>query len=135
MGGENALLQKSISDATKGSLDEQVQASLQALRLKEKTVTQQLKKMLDEVVDDAIEVGNYGDAPTRRMLSDELKENLARARREVTIDLGKKYRGVDTVFNDLVSTEGKTGLELAKAQTTDRIIRNVIYDNVDESLN
>ena len=134
MGGENALLQQSISDVTKGSLDEQVQASLQALRLKEKTVTQQLKKMLDEVVDDAIEVGNYGDAPTRRMLSDELKENLARARREVTIDLGKKYRGVDTVFNDLVSTEGKTGLELAKAQTTDRIIRNVIYDNVDESL-
>jgi hypothetical protein len=134
IGGENALLQKSISDATKGSLDEQVQASLQALRLKEKTVTQQLKKMLDEVVDDAIEVGNYGDAPTRRMLSDELKENLARARREVTIDLGNKYRGVDTVFNDLVSTEGKTGLELAKAQTTDRIIRNVIYDNVDESL-
>jgi hypothetical protein len=134
IGGENALLQKSISDATKGSLDEQVQASLQALRLKEKTVTQQLKKMLDEVVDDAIEVGNYGDAPTRRMLSDELKENLARARREVTIDLGTKYRGVDEVFNNLVSTEGKTGIELAKAQTTDRIIRNVIYDNVDESL-
>jgi hypothetical protein len=134
IGGENALLQKSISDATKGSLDEQVQASLQALRLKEKTVTQQLKKMLDEVVDDAIEVGNYGDAPTRRMLSDELKENLARARREVTIDLGTKYRGVDEVFNNLVSTEGKTGLELAKAQTTDRIIRNVIYDNVDESI-
>jgi hypothetical protein len=134
IGGENALLQKSISDATKGSLDEQVQASLQALRLKEKTVTQQLKKMLDEVVDDAIEVGNYGDAPTRRMLSDELKENLARARREVTIDLGIKYRGVDEVFNNLVSTEGKTGIELAKAQTTDRIIRNVIYDNVDESL-
>jgi hypothetical protein len=134
IGGENALLQKSISDATKGSLDEQVQASLQALRLKEKTVTQQLKKMLDEVVDDAIEVGNYGDAPTRRMLSDELKENLSRARREVTIDLGTKYRGVDEVFNNLVSTEGKTGLELAKAQTTDRIIRNVIYDNVDESI-
>jgi hypothetical protein len=134
IGGENALLQKSISDATKGSLDEQVQASLQALRLKEKTVTQQLKKMLDEVVDDAIEVGNYGDAPTRRMLSDELKENLARARREVTIDLGTKYRGVDEVFNNLVSTEGKTGIELAKAQTTDRIIRNVIYDNVDESI-
>jgi hypothetical protein len=134
IGGENALLQKSISDATKGSLDEQVQASLQALRLKEKSVTQQLKKMLDEVVDDAIEVGNYGDAPTRRMLSDELKENLARARREVTIDLGTKYRGVDEVFNNLVSTEGKTGIELAKAQTTDRIIRNVIYDNVDESI-
>jgi hypothetical protein len=134
IGGENALLQKSISDATKGSLDEQVQASLQALRLKEKTVTQQLKKMLDEVVDDAIEVGNYGDAPTRRMLSDELKENLSRARREVTIDLGIKYRGVDEVFNNLVSTEGKTGIELAKAQTTDRIIRNVIYDNVDGSL-
>ena len=52
------MLQKSISDATKGTLDEQVQASLQALRLKEKSVTQQLKKMLDEVVDDAIEVGN-----------------------------------------------------------------------------
>jgi hypothetical protein len=134
IGGENALLQKSISDATKGSLDEQVQASLQALRLKEKTVTQQLKKMLDEVVDDAIEVGNYGDAPTRRMLGDELKENLARARREVIIDLGNKYRGVDEVFNNLVSTEGKTGLELAKAQTTDRIIRNVIYSNVDESI-
>lgn len=134
IGGENALLQKSISDATKGSLDEQVQASLQALRLKEKSVTQQLKKMLDEVVDDAIEVGNYGDAPTRKVLSDELKENLARARREVTIDLGTKYKAVDKVFNNLVSTEGKTGLELAKAQTTDRIIRNVINDNVDGSL-
>ena len=134
IGGENALLQKSISDATKGSLDEQVQASLQALRLKEKSVTQQLKKMLDEVVDDAIEVGNYGDAPTRRVLSDQLKENLSKARREVTIDLGKKYRGVDRLFNDMVSTEGKTGIELAKAQTADRIIRNVIYDNVDESL-
>ena len=85
-------------------------------------------------VDDVIEVCKYGDAQTRKMLSDQLKENLAKARREVTIDLGKKYRGVDEVFNDLVSTEGKTGLELAKAQTTDRIIRNVIYDNVDESL-
>ncbi len=120
IGGENALLQKSISDATKGSLDEQVQASLQALRLKEKSVTQQLKKMLDEVVDDAIEVGNYGDAPTRKVLSDELKENLARARREVTIDLGNKYRGVpgdpskpgvDGMFRELTSTAGKRGVD------------------------
>ena len=134
IGGENALLQKSISDATKGSLDEQVQASLQQLRLKEKDVTQQLAKMLDEVVDDAIEVGNYGDAPTRRILSDQLKENLSKARREVTIDLGKKYRAVDGLFQDLVSTEGKTGIELAKAQTLDRVIRNTIYKNIDDSL-
>ena len=134
IGGENALLQKSISDATKGSLDEQVQASLQKLRLKEKDVTQQLAKMLDEVVDDAIEVGNYGDAPTRRILSDQLKENLSKARREVTIDLGKKYRAVDGLFQDLVSTEGKTGIELAKAQTLDRVIRNTIYKNIDDSL-
>ena len=134
IGGENALLQKSISDATKGSLDEQVQASLQQLRLKEKDVTQQLAKMLDEVVDDAIEVGNYGDAPTRRILSDQLKENLSKARREVTIDLGNKYRAVDGLFQDLVSTEGKTGIELAKAQTLDRVIRNTIYKNIDDSL-
>jgi len=134
IGGENALLQKSISDVTKGTLDEQVQASLQALRTKEKDVTQQLAKMLDEVVDDAIEVGNYGDAPTRRILSDQLKESLSKARREVTIDLGKKYRDVDGLFQDLVSTEGKTGIELAKAQSLDRVIRNTIYKNIDDSL-
>ncbi len=142
LGGENALLQKSISDATKGSLDEQVQASLQALRLKEKSVTQQLKKMLDEVVDDAIEVGNYGDAPTRKMLSDELKENLAKARREVTIDLGNKYRGVpgdpskpgvDGMFRELTSTSGKTGVDKSIAISLDRVIRNVITDSIEDS--
>jgi len=142
IGGENALLQKSISDATKGSLDEQVQASLQALRLKEQTVTQQLRKLLDDVVDDAIEVGNYGDAPTRRMLSDELKENLARARREVTIDLGNKYRGVpgdpskpgvDGMFRELTSTSGKTGLDKNIAISLDRVIRNVINDSIEDS--
>ena len=134
IGGENALLQKSISDATKGSLDEQVQASLQTLRLKEQTVTQQLRKLLDDVVDDAIEVGNYGDAPTRRLLSDELKTNLSKAQSQVMIDLGQKYRAVDGLFDNLVSTEGKTGVELAKAQTTDRVIRNIINKNVDDSL-
>ena len=106
------LLQKSISDATKGSLDEQVQASLQALRLKEQTVTQQLKKLLDDVVDDAIEVGNYADAPGRAALGQILMDNLGRARGEVIKDLGTKYRAVDDMFRQLTSTEGKTGVEL-----------------------
>ena len=134
IGGENALLQKSISDATKGSLDEQVQASLQALRLKEQTVTQQLRKLLDDVVDDAIEVGNYADAPGRGALGQILQDNLGRARREVMIDLGQKYRGVDGMFRQLTSTEGKSGAELLQAQTLDRIIRNTITKNVDDSL-
>jgi hypothetical protein len=142
IGGENALLQKSISDATKGSLDEQVQASLQALRLKEKTVTQQLKKMLDEVVDDAIEVGNYGDAPTRKYLSDELKENLAKARSKVIMDLGKKYNGVpgdpsqpgvDGMFRELTSTAGKNEVDRNIAISLDRVIRNIINDSIEDS--
>jgi len=134
IGGENALLQKSISDATKGSLDEQVQASLQALRLKEQTVTQQLRKLLDDVVDDAIEVGNYADAPGRGALSEIIKDNLGRARGQVMTDLGQKYRAVDGMFKQLTSTEGKSGVELQKAVTLDRIIRNTITKNVDDSL-
>ena len=133
IGGENALLQKSISDATKGSLDEQVQASLQKLRLKEQTVTQQLRKLLDDVVDDAIEVGNYGDAPTRRMLGEELKNNLSRARREVIIDLGQKYRNVDGMFSELTSTAGKTGVDKSIAVSLDRVIRNIINDSIEDS--
>jgi hypothetical protein len=133
IGGENALLQKSISDATKGSLDEQVQASLQKLRLQEQTVTQQLRKLLDDVVDDAIEVGNYGDAPTRRMLGEELKNNLSRARREVIIDLGQKYRNVDGMFGELTSTAGKTGVDKSIAVSLDRVIRNVINDSIEDS--
>jgi hypothetical protein len=134
IGGENALLQKSISDATKGSLDEQVQASLQALRSKEQTVTQQLRKLLDDVVDDAIEVGNYADAPGRGALGQILQDNLGRARREVMIDLGTKYRAVDGMFKQLTSTEGKSGIELLKAQTLDRVVRNTINKNIDDSL-
>ena len=133
IGGENALLQKSISDATKGSLDEQVQASLQKLRLQEQTVTQQLRKLLDDVVDDAIEVGNYGDAPTRRMLGEELKNNLSRARREVIIDLGQKYRDVDGMFAELTSTSGKTGVDKSIAVSLDRVIRNIINDSIEDS--
>ena len=134
IGGENALLQKSISDATKGSLDEQVQASLQALRLKEQTVTQQLRKLLDDVVDDAIEVGNYADAPGRGAFGQILQDNLGRARGEVMKDLGTKYRAVDGMFKQLTSTEGKSGIELLKAQTLDRVIRNTINKNIDDSL-
>ncbi len=134
IGGENALLQKSISDATKGSLDEQVQASLQALRSKEQTVTQQLRKLLDDVVDDAIEVGNYADAPGRGALGQILQDNLGRARGEVMKDLGTKYRAVDGMFKQLTSTEGKSGAELGQAITLDRIIRNTIKKNVDDSL-
>jgi hypothetical protein len=134
IGGENALLQKSISDATKGSLDEQVQVSLQKLRLKEQTVTQQLKKLLDDVVDDAIEVGNYADAPGRGALGEVIQDNLARARREVMIDLGQKYRGVDGMFRELTSTAGKSGAELDAAIALDRVIRSTITKNVDDSL-
>ena len=134
IGGENALLQKSISDATKGSLDEQVQVSLQKLRLKEQTVTQQLKKLLDDVVDDAIEVGNYADAPGRGALGEVIQDNLARARREVMIDLGDKYKGVDGMFRELTSTAGKSGAELDAAIALDRVIRSTITKNVDDSL-
>ena len=134
IGGENALLQKSISDATKGSLDEQVQLSLQKLRLKEQSVTQELRKLLDDVVDDAIEVGNYADAPGRGALGQVLQDNLGKARKEVMIDLGNKYRAVDGMFKGLTSTEGKSGVELLQAQTLNRVIRTTIDKNIDDSL-
>lgn len=134
IGGENALAQKSISDATKGSLDEQVQAYVQELRLKENNVTQSLKDLLEQITDDAIEVGNYGDAPSRRALGDAIKKNLSKARREVVVDLGKKYRNVDKLFAQLTSTQGKSGVELLRAQTLDRVIRNTMQTNLDDSL-
>jgi hypothetical protein len=102
--------------------------------LKEQTVTQQLRKLLDDVVDDAIEVGNYADAPGRGALGQILQDNLGRARREVMIDLGTKYRAVDGMFKQLTSTEGKSGVELLKAQTLDRVVRNTINKNIDDSL-
>jgi len=134
IGGENALLQKSISDATKGSLDEQVQLSLQKLRLKEQSVTQELKKLLDDVVDDAIEVGNYADAPGRGALGQTIQDNLGRARREVMIDLGEKYRAVDGMFKELTSTVGKSGAELDAAIAFNRIVRTTVVKNIDDSL-
>ena len=133
IGGENALLQKSISDATKGTLDEQVQASLQALRTKEQNVTQQLRKLLDDVVEDAIEVGNYGNAPGRTALGETIKENLGRARGLVMTDLGKKYRELDKMFVTLTSTQGKTGIAKEQAVLLDRVIRNIINKNIDDS--
>ena len=137
IGGENALHQKSISDAVKGSLDEQVDASLQKLRLKEKDVTLQLKSLIESVVDDAIEVGNYADAPGRSFLGRELKINLSKARKEVIKDLGEKYREVDKVFNSMVSLEGKTvgSAEYLIAANLDRVIRNTINKNIVDSKN
>lgn len=137
IGGENALHQKSISDAVKGSLDEQVDASLQKLRLKEKDVTLQLKSLIESVVDDAIEVGNYADAPGRSFLGRELKINLSKARKEVIKDLGEKYREVDKVFNSMVSLEGKAvgSAEYVVAVNLDRVIRNTINKNIIDSKN
>jgi hypothetical protein len=86
------------------------------------------------VVDDAIEVGNYADAPGRGALGQILQDNLSRARGQVMIDLGTKYRGIDGMFKQLTSTEGKSGAELLQAQTLDRVIRNTIVKNVDDSL-
>ena len=131
---EKALLNKSITDSTKGSLDEQVQAKLQELRLKEKDVTQALRKLLDDVGEDALQIGNYGDAPSRKAMGEELKKVLSRARGEVVKDLGVKYRGVDSLFDNLVSTQGKTGIDLIRAQTLDRVIRNTVTTNIDDSL-
>ena len=85
-------------------------------------------------MDDAIEVGNYADAPGRGALGQILQDNLGRARREVMIDLGTKYRAVDGMFKQLTSTEGKSGVELLKAQTLDRVVRNTINKNIDDSL-
>ena len=135
IGGENALHQKSISDAVKGSLDEQVDASLQKLRLKEKDVTLQLKSLIESVVDDAIEVGNYADAPGRSFLGRELKVNLSKARKEVIADLGKKYREVDRVFNSMVSLEGKAvgSSEYVVAANLNRVVRNTINKNIEDS--
>ena len=49
---------KYISEATKGSLDEQIQAARNALNLEEQTVTKVLNKLLKDVQEDAFNVGD-----------------------------------------------------------------------------
>ena len=135
IGGENALLQKSINDSTKGLLDEQVQNSFQALRSKETEVTQKLVKLLDDVVDDLIEVGNYQDAPGRAAIGETLKQQLSRARSEVIRDLGDKYTKVDNAFAELTSLEGKVpgSAEYLAAENIDIVIRNTIVKGIKDS--
>ena len=135
IGGENALLQKSINDSTKGLLDEQIQASFQALRTKENQATQKLVKLLDDVVDDLIEVGNYQDAPGRAALGETLKQQLSRARSEVIRDLGDKYTEVDKGFAALTDLQGKVpgSAEYLAAQNIDIVIRNTIVKGIQDS--
>ena len=95
---ERSSLTSYISKTTKGDLDESISNALQDLRIKEQTVTQSLKKLLDDVSVDALEIGNYHNVPSRAATGLAIKETLGKARRSVMEEMGVKYRDVDNMF-------------------------------------
>tara|TARA_R100000149_G_C5880021_1_gene144818 strand:- start:102 stop:3527 length:3426 start_codon:yes stop_codon:yes gene_type:complete len=100
---EKAALDSYISAAQKGRLDESVNQKLQNLRSKEAKVTQRLEKLLGEITDDALEVGNYGMVPSRRDFGETIKNTVSTARSFVTKEMGNEYKEVDNLMKDMRS--------------------------------
>jgi len=100
---EQAALDSFISATQKGRLDESINKRLQTLRSKEADVTQRLEKLLGEITDDALEVGNYGMVPSRREFGETIKNTVATARSFVTKEMGQDYKKVDNMMKDMRS--------------------------------
>ena len=92
---ERAALNQGISQASKKSLNDQVNSALQDLRVKEQNVTDSLRQLLDDVGADILNVGDYKQIPTVRVFGEELKNNLAKAQKAALDQSGELYHGVD----------------------------------------
>ncbi len=104
---ERAALDSYISQSSKGRLDESVNQALQKLRNQEKDVTESLKKMLKDIGSDVIEIGNYGQVPSRREFGETLKDVLFRSRSAVMRESGERYGKVDQKFLDIADPRNK----------------------------
>ena len=116
---------KYISETTKGSLDEQIQAARNALSLEEQNVKSVLNQLLKDVQEDALNVGDLKQAPGLEEVGENLIEVLQKARGQVTRVLGKEYEIVDRQFLDLMKIpENATKKEKDIATTIQRTISN-----------
>ena len=100
---EKAALDSYISQSQKGRLDESINEKLQSLRSKETDVTNRLEELLKEVTEDALEVGNYGNIPSRREFGETIKETVSTARAFVTREMGTEYKAIDNSMKDMRS--------------------------------
>ena len=116
---------KYISETTKGSLDEQIQAARNVLNLEEQNVKSVLNQLLKDVQEDAFNVGELKQTPGLEEVGENLIEVLQKARGQVTRVLGKEYEIVDRQFLDLMKIpENATKKEKDIATTIQRTISN-----------
>ena len=108
---EKAALNSSLSISSKRGLDDQVDAALQKLRQQEQNVTNELRKLLDDIGESVIQVGDYGDIPANKVFGDELKSTINRARNATMEQAGAKYHAVDKkLFNFRYDIDPETGV-------------------------
>ena len=93
---------KYISQATKGGLDEQIQAARNALSLEEQNVTKILNDLLKDIQEDAFNVGDMTQLEGLEEVGTNIIETLQQARSQVVRTIGKSYDGVDQQFLNLM---------------------------------
>jgi hypothetical protein len=114
---------KYISEATKGSLDEQIQAARNALNLEEQTVTKVLNQLLKDVQEDAFNVGDMTKLQGLEEVGKNIIETLQASRGQVIKTLGKKYDSVDELFEKLMVVP-------ANASVEEKLIAEAIRDTI-----
>jgi len=92
---EKEALNQSISLSSKEGLDAQVNEALQNLRLQEQKVTESLRKLLDDVGADILEVGDYGNIPANKVFGEELKSAVSKAQKAAMKQSGESYHALD----------------------------------------
>ncbi len=114
---------KYISEATKGSLDEQIQAARNALNLEEQTVTKVLNQLLKDVQEDAFNVGDMTKLQGLEEVGKDIIQTLQASRGQVIKTLGKKYDSVDELFEKLMVVP-------ANASKEEQLVAEAIRDTI-----
>ena len=114
---------KYISQATKGGLDEQIQAARNALSLEEQNVTKILNDLLKDIQEDAFNVGDMTQLEGLEEVGTNIIKTLQGARSQVIKTLGDKYDGVDKQFIELMQVP-------ANATREDKLVAGAIRDTI-----
>jgi hypothetical protein len=114
---------KYISEATKGSLDEQIQAARNSLTLEEQNVTKILNQLLKDVQEDALNVGDMTQLQGLDDVGNDIIQTLQQARNSVVRTIGKRYDGVDKQFLNLMEIP-------ANASREEKLIAGALRDTI-----
>lgn len=116
---------KYISEATKTTLDDQVQLARNNLSLEEQSVKKVLNDLLKDLQEDALNVGDLRLTPGLEEVGENLIDVLQKARSNVVRVLGNKYDIVDEQFAKLMEIPADaTPFERNMAVTISRTISN-----------